>query len=125
MSYEPKAGHFLRSSCSASDVYEILGSGKDENGEPTIDVRVLNLGAVIHCDDSDDSMESPLTRAELPAGVHLVLRHLQWTPCKDIGGVQFIRVNGPMGGCSRCCYLLMVHASPDGKDPVPDGSGKP
>ena len=122
MAYEPKPGQFLRSSCAGEDIYEIVGAGKDENGFPTIDVRVLDVNDLLHFEHNDDGEPggpkffAPLTRAELP-GVSLILRGMQWHP-GVVGGDVAIVVNAPKGGCFRCCYLLWVYDSPGGKDPV-------
>jgi hypothetical protein len=127
VSYQPKVGHYLHASCSDRDVYEILGSGEDANGVPTIDVRVLDLNEILHFehdndakgDGSDEKWFAPLTHAELPDGVFIILRGMQWR-LTDSGydNVERIVVNAPEGGCYRCSYLFSVHASPGGRDPV-------
>jgi hypothetical protein len=127
MAYEPRPGHYLHASCSDADVYEIVGSGKDGNGHQTIDVRVIDLNEILHFehdedakgDGSDGKWVAPLTDAELPDGVHVVLRGMQWRAAgAGYDNVEHIVVNGPEGGCYRCCYLFSVHASPGGRDPV-------
>jgi hypothetical protein len=126
VSYEPKAGQFLHASCSDEDVYEILGAGKDANGCQTLDVRVLDLNEIIHFQhDQEAKLDDParwicpLTRAELPPGVHVILRGMQWRDITDEGDdVVRIVVNAPEGGCYRCCELFSVHASAGGRDPV-------
>ncbi|MDE2022222.1 MAG: hypothetical protein KGI71_04930 [Patescibacteria group bacterium] len=132
MPYEPKPGHYLHASCSDKTVYEIIGSGKDANGAPTIDVRVLDLNAVLHFEHDDDATGDgsdgkwfvPRTVAELPEGVHVVFRGMQWRPARPgYDDAERIEVNAPEGGCYRCCNLFSVHASPGGRDPVRAGAG--
>lgn len=125
MTYEPKSGHYLHASCSDTDVYEIIGSGVDDNGTPTIDVRVIDLNEIIHFEHDNnakdnDTWVNPLTRVELQPGTHVILRGMQWrsTDTPGYDDVENIIVNGPVGGCFRCCYLFSVHASPGGRDPV-------
>lgn len=127
MSYEPKPGQYLHASCSDVDVYEIIGAGQDENGAPTIDVRVIDLDELFHFaheddaegDGSDEKWFAPLTTAELPLGVHVILRGLQWRPRPNgYKNGYVIEVNAPEGGCYSCCYRMTVHASPGGRDPV-------
>jgi hypothetical protein len=119
VTYEPKPGHFLHASCSDKDVYEIIGSGQDANGRPTIDVRVLDANEVLHFEDGKGDWTDPATTAELPLDVFLILRGMQWRPVvPGDEDVERVVVNGPQGGCYRCCYLLSVHASPGGRDPV-------
>lgn len=48
MTYAPKPGQYLHASCSDEDVYEIIGSGEDDNGAPTLDVRVIDLNEILH-----------------------------------------------------------------------------
>ena len=126
MGFEPKAGQYLHASCSDADVYKVIGSGLDENGAPTIDVRVLDLNEILHFEHDNDASPgdkdkwvAPLTNAELPEGVHVILRGMQWRST-DAGydDVERIVVNAPEGGCYRCCYLFSVYASPGGRDPV-------
>ena len=133
MTYQPQPGHFLHASCSAEDVYEIIGAGADANGAPTIDVRVIDVNEIIHYehdndakgDGSDEKWFAPLTTAELPAGVHLILRGLQWRQVPaGYDDVVRIVVNGPVGGCYRCCYLFGVYAAPGGDKPVRDRKGE-
>lgn len=127
MTYAPKPGQYLHASCSDEDVYEIIGSGEDDNGAPTLDVRVIDLNEILHFRDdngrkgasAEDRWDHPLTRAELPEGVHVVLRGVQWRETtRGYEGVVRVNVNAPEGGCYGCCYLFSVHASPGGRDPV-------
>jgi len=120
MKYEPKPGHYLHASCSDTDLYEVVGSGQDANGHSTLDVRVLNLNEILHFghdgdaqgDGSDGKWLAPLTVAELPAGVHVVLRGLQWRGASaGDDDVERVEVNAPQGGCYRCCYLFSVRGA--------------
>ena len=119
MSYEPKIGQYLFAPCSQQDVYEIVGVGKDDNDAATIDVRVIDLNEVLHFENDNLGWRDPLTRAELPAGVSVIFRGMQWRQTTSgSGGQIWIVVNSPKGGCYRCVSLFSVRASPGGKDPV-------
>jgi hypothetical protein len=48
MTYKPKPWQCLHASCSDEDVYEIIGPGKDANGRSTLDVRVIDLNAMLN-----------------------------------------------------------------------------
>lgn len=113
--YAPQPGHWLRATCSAEDVYEVLAVGRDANGRPTLDARV---NAILHFEPDD-----VLTRDELPEGVSLVLRGLRWDPVVDVSGegLAVLRVFSPVGGCYRCTDLLYAHASSGGRDPIAVG----
>lgn len=116
----------LYASCSAEFVYEVIGYGADANDALTLDLRVMCLNDVVHFghDDTQGSatepdFRNPLTRLELPDGVSLVMRDVQYRQVGEgFGGVARIVVNGPEGGCHRCCYLFGVYEGKDLNRPV-------
>lgn len=116
MTYQPQVGHYLHASCSDADVYEIIGVGRDDNEQPTIDVRVCDPHEVIHFEaDLDDAsgFGNPLTEIQCERLVFHNMLWKDWT--KESDTFATVQVNGPEGGCFRCCYLLSVHTEPGGR----------
>lgn len=106
---EPKVGQYLYATCSAEDYGRILSVGVDDNGVPTIDIEVFHPNDLISCDDEDDGFNSNgLESLEVPEGVKLILRNLQW---KDKGD-GFIRCNTPANHCYRCTKLFILRDTP-------------
>lgn len=110
----PRVGQWLFASCSAKYYGEVLAVGEDSNGTPTIDVRVEHpLDLVWFGGDTDDNWTPEmggfgfhvLSRLEIPDGVKLVLRDLQY---QDLGD-EFIEVYTPGDGCYRCTKMFALH----------------
>lgn len=105
----PKVGQYLYASCSAQDYGKIIAVGRDDNGVTTIDIEVFHPDDLISCDDEGDGFNSHgLEHLELPPGVNLILRNLQW---KDVGD-GLIRCNTPANNCYRCTKLFHLRDTP-------------
>ena len=113
----PKVGQWLYSSCSASSYGEILNVGNDGNGSNVIDIRVCDIDDFAYIeyemDDSSDSnfiVNPPLTTAELPKGVNVILRNVQYKLMTD----EYIECNTPGNGCFRCTKLFRLTDKDEG-----------
>jgi len=109
----PKIGQWLYASCSAEDYGQIVAVGEDDNGVPTIDIRLSNPQDLVTCEDETEWAD-PLTTLEVPPGVALVLRHVQWRPGSGDGvdGATFIVCNTPGSECFRCTKLFQLCDEP-------------
>jgi len=75
-----KIGDVLHASCSDEFYGEIIRIGEDENKQPVIDIIVNNANDLIDIDEDSQFPESQyaLTNIELPEGVKIILRDLQY-----------------------------------------------
>lgn len=103
----PKIGQWLYASCSAVDYGEIVAVGIDDNGVSTIDIRVEDPQELIHFDEEFGGPgfgRNALTTLEIPAGVSLILRGLQY---REVGE-DLIECHTPGSGCYRCTKLFTL-----------------
>ncbi len=122
----PKPGHWLYASCSALDYGQILRVGKDANGMDIVDIRVLDASDLTWtplADNDKDSSEfgaNPLIYAELPPGVHVILRDVQYR----MSAAGSIECDTPGNHCFRCTKFFILREKPtfDGYAPTADGA---
>ncbi len=111
----PKVGQYLFSSCAGSDYGRIISVGNDANKRQTIDIEIFGPNDLISCegDNDPDSPQWPvLTTLEVPEGVNLILRNVQWEikGATDFG--TMIECNTPGNGCYRCTKLFTLQDHP-------------
>ena len=114
--FVPRVGQRLWSTCAGWYYGEIISVGKDENGQPTIDIRVEHPDDIIWCGAAEmgaalgpDDWENPLTTLELPEGVKPILRDVLWRAKGVYGGHETIECNTPGNGCYRCTKFFWIH----------------
>lgn len=100
----PQVGQYLFASCSAEDYGRVVAVGQDANGASTIDIEVLQPDDLVDCSDDSDVGTNPLTTLEVPEGVKLVLRHVQYRAVED----RYIICNTPGNNCFRCTKLFKL-----------------
>ena len=108
----PEVGQYLSASCAATDYGQIVAVGEDDNGAPTIDIRLIDPQDLVTVDD--DEWEDPLTTLEVTGDPalrgDLILRYVQWRPSKgpsDDDGTYII-CNTPGSECFRCTKLFQL-----------------
>jgi len=113
----PKIGDYLHASCSGEDYGRVIAVGKDGNGTPTIDIEVFTPDDMMSFGENNgtDFSNPVLTRVEIPAGVKVILRDLQWRQTKGYEGwdadktwVSLIICNTPGNQCFRCTKLFSL-----------------
>lgn len=106
----PKIGQLLWSSCAGESYGKILAVGVDDNKTPVIAIELTTISDIAWTNDEDETFPQPdLHFVEIPPGVHVILRDIQyklWEPCED--GRQIIECRTPGNGCYRCtkCFTL-------------------
>ena len=106
---KPEVGHWLYASCSASDYGQIVAVGEDDNGAPTIDIRLSDPQDLVTCDgNGTNGWSEPLTTLEVAGD--LILRNVQWRPGPGDDG--FIICNTPGSECFRCTKLFQLQNKP-------------
>lgn len=109
---EPAPGVYLYASCSAEEYGRIVAVGEDSNGNPTIDIEVLHPNDLIDCEDEEGGeWEHALTWLEVPAGVTLILRDVQYRidPSKSPEYPAVIICNTPGNSCFRCTKMFTMY----------------
>ena len=100
----PAVGQWLMASCSAQSYGRILAVRKDANGLDTIDIEVSDPNDLIIKIDQDPGFEQgSLTTLEVPDGVKLILRGVQYLMNGDR-----ITCNTPGDGCFRCVKFFSL-----------------
>ena len=114
---KPEVGHWLYASCSASDYGQIVAVGEDDNGAPTIDIRLSDPQDLVTCDgNGTNGWSEPLTTLEVAGD--LILRNVQW--CPGTGDDGYIICNTPGSECFRCTKLFQLRT-----EKAPEPSAKP
>ena len=108
---KPEVGHWLYASCSASDYGQIVAVGEDDNGAPTIDIRLSDPQDLVTCDENgtngwSDALTTLEIAGKMVLDVSLILRNVQWRP--GTGDDGFIICNTPGSDCFRCTKLFQL-----------------
>ena len=115
---KPEVGHWLYASCSASDYGQIVAVGEDDNGHPTIDIRLSDPQDLVTCDENgtngwSDSLTTLEIAGKMVLDVRLILRNVQWRPGGDNDGSgSYIICNTPGSECFRCTKLFQLRNEP-------------
>ena len=120
---KPEVGKWLYASCSASDYGQIVAVGEDDNGTPTIDIRLSDPQDLVTCDENgtngwSDALTTLEIAGKMVLDVSLILRNVQWRP--GTGDDGFIICNTPGSECFRCTKLFQLRT-----EKAPEPSAKP
>lgn len=108
----PKVGQWLHASCSDEYYGQIVAVGTDENDTPTIDIRLEDPDDLAGVDGEREGWQMSLTTIEVPEGVKLILRNVQWKATDSANGAEKIVCNTPGRGCYRCTSLFTLNDHP-------------
>lgn len=106
---DPKPGQYLWASCAGDNYGRVIAVGVDGNGAPTIDIELKSVGDLISSEDDDEWPNPDLTQAEVPEGVKVILRNVQWRAGFVSDGISTIHCRTPGNGCYRCTKFFWLY----------------